>query len=74
MVVQWLRLCLTEQREWVQSKLGELRSHVPGDQKARNINNRGDNVAKSIKTLHKTKNIHFRREIRKPSSVINAKK
>ena len=73
LVVQWLRLWLTVQREWVQSLRGELRSHTPGDQKARNINNRSDNVAKSIKTLHKTKNIHPRREIRKPSSVINAK-
>jgi len=28
-VVQWLRLCLSMQRVWVQSLVGQLRSHMP---------------------------------------------
>ena len=29
LVIQWLRLCLPMQRLWVQSLVGELRSHMP---------------------------------------------
>ena len=31
LVVQWLRICLAMQRMWVWSLVGELRSHMPGD-------------------------------------------
>ena len=29
LMVQWLRICLAMQRTWVQSLVGELRSHMP---------------------------------------------
>ena len=29
LVVQWLRICLPVQGMWVQSLVGELRSHMP---------------------------------------------
>ena len=35
LVVQWLRLCFPMQNSWVQSLVGELRSHVPRDNEAR---------------------------------------
>ena len=37
LVVQWLRLNLPMQGVWVQSLVGELRSHTPHGQKTKNI-------------------------------------
>ena len=37
LAVQWLRLCLPVQGVWVQSLVGELRSHMPHSQKYQSI-------------------------------------
>ena len=49
-MVQWLKLHLQTQRVWVQSLVGELRSHLPCSQETI-AQNRSNVAANSIKTL-----------------------
>ena len=51
LVVQWLRVCLPTQGMKVPSLVGEPRSHMPHNQKTKNMKNRSSIVADSVKTL-----------------------
>ena len=51
LVVQWLRVRLPTQGMKVPSLVGEPRSHMPQNQKNKNMKNRSSIVADSIKTL-----------------------
>ena len=48
--VQWLRFCLPMKGMWVWSLVGELGSHMPGDQKTR-THNRSNTATNSIQIL-----------------------
>ena len=50
LAVQWLRLRLPVWQVWVQSRVGELRSHMPHSQKTK-TKNRKNVVTNSIKAL-----------------------
>ena len=57
--VQCLRLCLLIQGVWVQSLVGELRSHMPLGQNTKTWN-RSNIVIKSMKSL---KMVHIKKKI-----------
>ena len=55
-----LRLCLLVQRVWVQSLVGELKSHTPWGQKPE-LKNRSNIITNSIKTL---KMVHIKKSLK----------
>ena len=64
--VQCLRLCLLIQGVWVQSLVGELRSHMPLGQNTKTWN-RSNIVIKSMKSL---KMVHIKKKIFKKKDAL----